>query len=80
MVVSAPLINPEKLTMVILVPLNLPPLLGRHDNIINSAGVKIIPKCRSNETQLKNPFGQRYSDYTWSKNIIEEEKKQIIEW
>ena len=61
LVVSAPLINPEKLTTndVILLPSKSTFLwLGRHDNIINSAGVKIQPEVLEKQlkTQLKNRF------------------------
>lgn len=90
LVVSAPLINPEKLTTndVILLPSKSTFIwLGRHDNIINSAGVKIQPEALEKQlkTQLKNRFfiSAIPDDILGQKVVLiieGEEKKLELDW
>ena len=90
LVVSAPLISPEKLTtndVIFLLSKSTFIWLGRHDNIINSGGIKIYPEAL--EKLLKNQIKNRFfisaipDDILGQKVllIIEgEEKKLEIDW
>ena len=61
LIVSAPLINPKKITtndVILLTSKSTFVWLGRYDNVINSGGIKIYPEVleKKLENQIKNRF------------------------